>query len=63
MTKRDEQLELKVESVMRRYLIRLAAVCVTATSAILTAIYNIGAWGYNNIEAISAAWRAFRGIK
>lgn len=67
MTKREEEfdrrVESKVETVMRRWLVRVAALCITGTSAILTLVYNIGAWSFNNIEAISAAWKAFRGVR
>lgn len=67
MTKRDDELEAKIESIvdsrLLKYGLRIAVVCVPSVTAILVAVYNAGIWFFKKWEALQAGWAAFRGIQ
>lgn len=59
MNRKDDDLNEKIDARLWHVALRVGAACVVSVSALLTALYKIGGWAYSNIEAISAAWKAF----
>jgi len=55
----DDIIEKRVEQGIKGLAIRIIAVCVTATSAMIGIFYQIGGWIYNHWHPIQEAFRAF----
>lgn len=53
--------EKRIEDGIRAGITKWAhTICITATSAIMTALYNLGSWAYENSGPLQAAFKAFQ---